>query len=57
MMEAVPNTLDEVFQLIGDYGLYPWLIQVSQGDAERTTLGPNQAMILARLIELGEAEL
>ena len=53
-MEAVPNTLEETLDLIADYGLYPWLDQIAKGEALHSTLSPEHAMLLTKLIEFSD---
>ena len=53
-MEAVPNTIEEVLAKLGDYAFHAWMKQIEAGEAHSTDLGPEQAMLVARLIELSE---
>lgn len=53
-MELVPNTMEEVLDIIGDYGIYPWLKQIQDGTNVHSSLTSEQAMLLSKLIELSE---
>ena len=55
--EIVPNNFEQTMQLIGDYALDSWMIQIMKGVAAHSNLGRNHAMLIAKVIEYSEKEI